>query len=138
MSYLLIMFWVPVFTGMKILSHAGDCVVITFLSFRASEARHGIQYFQHVLDTDLRRYDDGDGFFTIATQSPGGGGLVVFGFPSPPGPPPKGTFFSFPYPLPSRAAVAFLFFMLHIYGPPPQWPGSFFEGITPGRIFYEK
>jgi len=40
------------------------------LSFRASEARHGIQYFQHVLDTGLRRYDDGDGFFTITTQSP--------------------------------------------------------------------
>ena len=35
-----------------------DCVTITFLSFRASEARHGIQYFQYVLDTGLRRYDD--------------------------------------------------------------------------------
>ena len=35
-----------------------DCVTITFLSFRASEARHGIQYFQYALDTGLRRYDD--------------------------------------------------------------------------------
>ncbi|NLN39563.1 MAG: hypothetical protein GX155_08195, partial [Smithella sp.] len=25
-------------------------------------------------DTGLRRYDDGDGFFTITTQSPGVGG----------------------------------------------------------------
>jgi len=48
----------------------GDCVVITFLSFRASEARHGIQYFQHVLDAGFHRHDDVDGFFTIATQSP--------------------------------------------------------------------
>ena len=55
------------------LSPAGDCVVITFLSFRASEARHGIQYYQHVLDAGFHRHDDVDGFFTIATQSPGRG-----------------------------------------------------------------
>ena len=55
------------------MSPFGDCVVITFLSFRASEARHGIQYFQHVLDAGFHRHDDVDGFFTIATQSLGGG-----------------------------------------------------------------
>jgi len=40
-----------------------------------------IQYFQHVLDTGLRRYDEGDGFFTITTQSPAGdksGGSLQF------------------------------------------------------------
>ena len=54
------------------MSTAGDCVVITFLSFRASEARHGIQYYQHVLDAGFHRHDDVDGFFTIATQPPKG------------------------------------------------------------------
>jgi len=49
---------------------SGDSVAIIFLSFRASEARHGIQYFQHVLDAGFHRHDDVDGFFTIATQSP--------------------------------------------------------------------
>jgi hypothetical protein len=33
---------------------------ISFLSFRASEARHGIQYFKYFMDTGLRRYDDVD------------------------------------------------------------------------------
>ncbi|MBP9011416.1 MAG: hypothetical protein KBG13_08865 [Syntrophaceae bacterium] len=49
---------------------SGDSVAIIFLSFRASEARHGIQYFQHVLDAGFHRHDDVDGFFTIATQPP--------------------------------------------------------------------
>jgi hypothetical protein len=31
------------------------------MSFRASEARHGIQYFDYILDTGFRRYDGLDG-----------------------------------------------------------------------------
>ncbi len=50
----------------------GGCVVIIFLSFRASEARHGILYYQHVLDAGFHRHDDVDDFFTITTQPPAG------------------------------------------------------------------
>jgi hypothetical protein len=35
----------------------GDCVTISLLSFRASEARHGIQYFHLVLDAGFRRHE---------------------------------------------------------------------------------
>ncbi|HOP46668.1 MAG TPA: hypothetical protein PK874_03305 [Desulfobacteraceae bacterium] len=45
----------------------GDCVIIPFSSFRASEARHGIQSrlggIQYVLDTGFRRHDCLDGTF---------------------------------------------------------------------------
>jgi hypothetical protein len=33
------------------------------MSFRASKARHGIQYFEQVLDTGFRRYDGLEGTF---------------------------------------------------------------------------
>jgi len=36
---------------------------LPFLSFRASEARHGIQYFQQVLDAGFRRHDGVDSTF---------------------------------------------------------------------------
>lgn len=37
-----------------------DCVAIALLAFRASEALHGIQDYQLVLDTGWRRYNDFD------------------------------------------------------------------------------
>ena len=37
-----------------------DCVTIAFSSFRERVARHGIQYYQTVIDTGFRRYDDLD------------------------------------------------------------------------------
>jgi hypothetical protein len=39
------------------------------LSFRASEARHGIQYFQQLLDAGFHRHDDFNALFAIAKQS---------------------------------------------------------------------
>ena len=40
-----------------------ECVVISFLSFRTSAARYGIQHYQELLDTGLRRYDEFDDDF---------------------------------------------------------------------------
>ena len=50
-----------------------DCVAIIFLSFRASEARQGIQYIQQLLDAGFHRHDDFNALFAIATQSPSQG-----------------------------------------------------------------
>ena len=44
----------------KSLRSLHDYIKPPILSFRASGARHGIQYFQYVLDTGLRRYDGAD------------------------------------------------------------------------------
>ena len=50
-----------------------------FLSFRASEARHGIQENQLVLDTGLRRYDDfyADSRYCDTASGEGGGSTPV-------------------------------------------------------------
>jgi len=46
--------WIPAFETVS---------QLPFLSFRASEARHGIQYFQQVLDAGFRRHDGVDSTF---------------------------------------------------------------------------
>ncbi len=47
----------------KVSFRRSDFAVIPSLSFHASEARHGIQYFQQILDTRFRGYDAVAGVF---------------------------------------------------------------------------
>jgi hypothetical protein len=64
----------------KFICHCGgrDCVVITFLAFRASEARPGIQYIQQLLDAGFHRHDDFNNTFCYrVTVSEFGSFLVI-------------------------------------------------------------